>query len=1087
MRSPAPLLAILAALSYSCLIRAQSTQGLITGRIIDSRSGRPIASAPVTWTHTATGTTGLSSSNSEGYYYLAQLSPGRYRVRVTADNYQAQDLYELELLVAARLELNFRLRPLSDVWEQNEFRGVTLPNSRVILDFFGPDVDSTRSSPFEGQPGHSGKLEATVSDVIEPAPIRDLPLAGRDVYTALILLPGVTADTGTARGLGLSIAGQRPSSGNFLLDGLENNNSLVTGPLTAIPPETIEEYRISSNNYAPAYGRTSGFIANAVTRSGGDRFHGIGYFYLNNDVLNANGFQQNMLGLPRAPTKQLQTGFRAGGPIARQLFWSGSYERLRSRSRLDPLAFVFPSTAFMANLETAAPATRELLQRFAPPVVAPLSSEPLVGTQVIQQPVTVDRSLALARIDYRRAKSNYFGRITISRVGRPDFVWSPYPEFTSGLDDNAYSIATGWSRTLTPTLLNEAKLGWNSESAGWDRAHPEIPTLSARDATRALADGTPGRPNTSLPGSRALYSYRNNTRSGEVVDNLTWTHGRHIAAFGGGLLIRNTSGYLNLGRDGNYFFASPTMLAQSRPSGLFVSVLRGTNQLPDFNRTYRSYAWQLFAQDTFRLTARLVLNYGLRYEHYGAPINTGATLDSTLDVQPGMAVWQPNALQLATPRRELYRTDGGGWAPRFGISYDLTGNSRTVIRGAYGLFYDHPFDNLWQTMRNNNIDLPTYTFPSTVTTNYLTPVATVLAGLRVTPADTPVYTMFDPNFRNARMQNYFYGIQHRMTENISVEVNGLGSLGRHLMTTDIINREFSTLAGRVSPKIPYDVQYRAPQGSSSYQALTAAVRFRSRRAQAQVSYTWSHTIDNQSEPLAFDTFNLFFTQVSSGDTSRVSAFSRQFDSSVDRANSDFDQRHNLVFFSIWELPSPTGNGAGQYLLRDWKFSQLAAFRSGFPYTVYANATGVPAAGVGLIEPARANLNDPANALLANPVDVAGGKMLLNRAAFSAPPYGVVGTAGRNAFRGPGLYNVDVSLSRSFAAPWLGEGGRLTVRADAFNVLNHANLNNPAADFGVRATFGTALYGRQDRPSGFPSIFPLNETARQVQLMLRLEW
>src|SRR5437016_1192534 len=129
------------ALASSLPCHSQSTQGLITGRITDSRSGRPIPSASIVWTHTATGTSGTSGSNSAGYYYLPQLSPGHYRIRVTADAYQAQDLYELDLLVAARLELDFRLRPLNDVWEQMEYRGVALAGSRVVLDFFGPDLD----------------------------------------------------------------------------------------------------------------------------------------------------------------------------------------------------------------------------------------------------------------------------------------------------------------------------------------------------------------------------------------------------------------------------------------------------------------------------------------------------------------------------------------------------------------------------------------------------------------------------------------------------------------------------------------------------------------------------------------------------------------------------------------------------------------------------------------------------------------------------------------------------------------------------------------------------------------------------------
>ena len=145
-------------------------------------------------------------------------------------------------------------------------------------------MDSTRSGSFESQSGRAGSLESTVSEVIDSAEIENLPLAGRDVYTMLVTLPGVTSDAATARGLGLSIDGQRPSSSNYLLDGLENNNYLTTGPLTTVAPEAVQEYRVSINNFSAEYGRTSGFVANAITRSGADGFHGVAYFYLMNDA-----------------------------------------------------------------------------------------------------------------------------------------------------------------------------------------------------------------------------------------------------------------------------------------------------------------------------------------------------------------------------------------------------------------------------------------------------------------------------------------------------------------------------------------------------------------------------------------------------------------------------------------------------------------------------------------------------------------------------------------------------------------------------------------------------------------------------------
>jgi hypothetical protein len=185
------------------------------------------------------------------------------------------------------------------------------------------------------------------------------------------------------------------------------------------------------------------------------------------------------------------------------------------------------------------------------------------------------------------------------------------------------------------------------------------------------------------------------------------------------------------------------------------------------------------------------------------------------------------------------------------------------------------------------------------------------------------------------------------------------------------------------------------------------------------------------------------------------------------------------------LPAPFSGTKAGGLFRDWRFSQLAAFRSGFPFSV-REPVEVDLPSVPILYNGRADVIDPKHVMLDNPIPVTGGKVVLNAKAFVPSPAGLQGNTGRNAFIGPGLYNVDISLSRSFPIRWLGESGRLTFRADAFNFLNHSNLNSPQPLIG-QADFGVALYGRQGRQSGFPAVSPLNETARQVQLILRLEF
>jgi len=1069
---------------------SQTTQGLISGRLLNSVSGGPIAGANVTYSSSISNLAGASVSDASGYYYLPLLSPGFYRLRVTAADYQSQEVQELELTVAARIELDFRLRPLNDVWETGQYNSVFLPGSKTIVTFFGPDVDPSKSGSFEAQKGRRETLESTVSSVIDSGEIDNLPLEGRDVYAMLVTQPGVTSDAATGRGLGLAVNGQRPSASNFLLDGLENNNYLITGPLVILAPEAIQEYRISTNNFSAEYGRTSGFVANAITKSGGDGFHGVGYLYLENDVLNANDFQQNLMGAARPPDKQIQPGYEVGGPILRdRLFFSSAYEYFRSRSRQAPFTFTFPAADFIANYTLPGSPARQLLTQFPAPVV-PNGNLP-TAQLTLAPPVAVNRTLAIERFDYAGpgGKDRAMARVMINQFGEPDFIWSPYKDFTSALNEYTWALGGSYIHTFRPNLTNEARLSYSSDDLHWNRPHPEIPTLVSEDGT-------------SLPGSPAFYAYKNVNNSWELLDNLIWSRGRHLVTVGGGLLLRSSNGYLTAGQDGEYGFENVIDFELGFPSVFRAALDRNSLpsfQQPSYNRTYQYTQNFLFAQDTYKVSSRLTANYGLRYEFYGGAQNTGSVKDTLVQLGPGSNLPQQLAgATLQTPssggNQQLFGSDNKDFAVRAGAAYDLFGAGRTLLRGGYGIFYDRPFDNLWENLRNNGLVVPPSLMLPGGQFNFLAPIPTVLASLpaQTINADFPDLTLVSPHLRNGYAHSYFAGVQHRITDNLTVEVNGLGTYGRELITTDIINRDFSVNRGignptSYNPALP-EIAYRANQGFSHYNALTAVARYRTSRGMVQASYTWSHTIDNQSEPLLGDFFNLDFASIqgASGSTGRA-AFTEQFNPQVDRGNSDFDQRHNLVLFSYWNLPVPFAGSKFAALFRDWTVAEMAAFRSGFPYTVFGTSTVV--AGEGQLLNNRANIINPNQAVLANPVPAPGGMLLLNAAAFSEAGPSVLGNSGRNAFIGPGFYSVDVSLARSFGLRWLGEAGRLTVRADAYNFLNHANLGNPNSDFTnpPSSSFGVATFGRQGTQSGFPAESPLNETARQIQLSVRVRF
>ena len=314
-------------------------------------------------------------------------------------------------------------------------------------------------------------------------------------------------------------------------------------------------------------------------------------------------------------------------------------------------------------------------------------------------------------------------------------------------------------------------------------------------------------------------------------------------------------------------------------------------------------------------------------------------------------------------------------------------------------------------------------------------------------------------------------MQRGLNPGWNLEVNGLGSLGRKLITSDTIHR-LSETAERVI--------YRGNQGASRYLALTTVGRYRNPWGLLRLSYTLGRTWDHQSDPLAGEFFELALTDYrrrARPGSGLKAAFSTEGDNRSDWASADFDQRHNFVFYSHWDVPPVLAASKMATLFRNWRFAHLAAFRSGFPFTVRSAATGT-------IMNQRADLIAADRAVIDEAIP--GGKRLLDAAAFRAPARGQLGNSGRNSFRGPGIYNVDISVSRILRPQWLGEGRWIEIRADVFNVLNHANLNQPDSLLGSE-TFGQALRGRLGPEGGFPALTPFDETPRQIQLIVRFEF
>ena len=1075
-------IALLAALltAYLAPLAAQTTQGLIVGRVTDANTGLPLTGASISCRGEGELVRSATPDRS-GYYRFTFLSPGIYRIRVTAPKYQSQTIYNIAIEVAGRLDLDFSLRSLQYVFDSGNYRQLSLPNSKSVLPYFGPDVDPSRSGVIQPETGNPSVLESSVSEVIGRALLDTLPLAGRDAYALLITQPGVTADTTTARGLGLSVNGQRPSSSNYLLDGLDNNNHLTTGPLAATSPDTIEEYRLSTNNFSAEYGGSTGFIANTISRAGTPSLHGLGYLYVGNELLNANGFQENANGIPRSPFKSLEGGFLIAGPLVRvRLFGSLSTDLIRLRDETDPLPFVLPTAALLTSMKVNEPnsSTTRLMQEY-PAVTVPQSSSTQFGCKpqkadfacaAIRPRDSRDSLLIVPRLDANtRASDHWFARVAFSRdADQPAFLYTPYPAFLTTITSNESAAGAGWTGLLSSNLTASIRAGWAATTFLLPRTQDAVPNFSVSDS--ALLTVSP-----KLPGNPLPYSARNLERRPELAADLIWARGPHVVKIGGGFLTRYIENQLEDENAGFLTFRSLQQFVESQPVQLELGVSRQDHSAePLNNRRYIDTQWSGYIQDTVKVTRRLGLNFGIRLERFGYPRNTGGSPDATLLFGPGA---DPNTriqtASLVYGTAPFYRSLPLDWGPRIGAAWRLDARGDLVARAAWGIFYDEPFDNLWENGSQNSLQTGTLAFPAGYSWTNQPPRSLVSA---LGPADVSRsnngLSAFDPAFHSGLVQSYLAALEKRFSPSLSLEIDGLGSSGDGLITNNILNRNDDRpliIVARSNPAIP-QVSYRGNQGYSSYHALAAVLRYRDPRRLLQLSYTWSRSIDNQSEALAGG-YDLSFALGPSGSLNspvQDATFVQTVPSRADRGDSDFDQRQNLVGFGSVALPS------------NWRISWLGAVRSGLPFTV----TGV--SGSNVLDQ-HADLVDPAAARIDIPGTNPGTRILLNPAAFRQPATGTVGNSGRNSFRSPGFYSVDASLSRSFHLPRTAEAMRATLRLDALNLLNHTNLNAPANSI-FFPNFGTAQYGLAESDRiGIAGSSPLDEAGRQLRLVLRISF
>ncbi len=1080
-----------AGLMASAALHAQSTQALVAGTVTNAISGSRISGATLSYENLEIGRRAELKADAAGEFAAPLLAPGPYRFRCEAGGaFQALEIHRIEIAVGGRHRLDFELRPIGDLWEEGQPRNIVTGRGRKLVSFYGPDVALARIGSFEPLASQDARLDSSLSYAIRPSEIAELPLPGRDAYALLLLQPHVTSLSTTARGLGFSVNGMRPGASRFLLDGVENNHYLITGPMAILAPEHIQEYRISTANYSAEFGASAGFLANAVTRSGGNLWHGIAYASAKNERLSANDPGRRYAGLARAPLKEYQPGFHAGGPVLREkLFVSGSAEYFDSRGVKDARTFTVPAAAYLDSLNTGLAGSQgaNLLGQFRPMPVSATAGARTARIE-IAPPELVKRRLVSQQLDWQpEGPWRFKNRVALSRFDRPQFQYSPYPDFTSDLEQSGSNIAFMATRARGQGAL-EIRGSIGRDALRFGRAHPGIPALFSDDGV-------------SLPGANYVPDYDQHGTSAQIIANAMEVRGKHVWKIGGQGLVRRQGLRLDA-LQGEYRFRSFDQFLAGIPRRYSTGVSRldaAAKQLrkPVPDRRYRHRQGGLFAQDSYQPLRRLTVQFGGLAEYAGQPLNSGSQSDTVLQFgrESDFSERLANAQLGLSPRPISGQSLRA--AVRAGFAFSLVKDGSAVVRGGYGDFFDPSFDNLWLNTVLNQYMLGEAGIAPGQAVDFLKPATdlyslTPQAGrIAMTASDFRRLLAFGPSIAAPRVRSYFLAFQQAISPRWTVEATTTATTGRKLLTTDIVNRPFFNGSRSTYPRrdLP-EVSYRDGDGSSNYHGLAFTARYKASRASLRASYTWSHSIDNQSDPLQGD-FDFLFTQTGNPAPIRGdAAFSRARDFRADRGSSDFDQRHNFVIFSVWTLPSLFTRGAGRYVLDGWKFAQIAAVRSGSPFS----ATGAIPSSL-----ARETIyNNRAQLLCAGGhtvnLPLPQGRQLLNAACFDFPRAGQLGSSGRNAFAGPGSANLDLSISRTFPLRGGREGRRIVVRADAYNALNHANLNNPESSLNCSqpgdcggGVFGAAQFGKKETGSAFPALKPFVESGRQIQLIVRFEF
>ena len=1026
---------------------AQLDTGTINGAIKDA-TGSAVPSAKVVLQNEQTGTERSTASNDQGSYTFPLIPSGSYSITVEQQGFKTYRHTGIHLQVNEQLSVPVALE-------------VGQVSDQIVVEASATLVEAT-----------SGALRETVDRVR----VSELPLNGRNVLQLQSLVPGAVSTGSLDQGAatpGYAVNGGQPESNVYSLDGSQYQDSFFNAPLPFPNPDALQEFTIQTNSYSAEFGRNRGASINAVTKSGTNDFHGGAFEFVRNDIFDARPFFSRT-----APVfKRNQFGSNFGGPIRRNktfffAAWQGTHERgtpntsnsrtLTSRMRAgdfselaaaikDPLTgLAFPGNRIPAD-RLSAPAVN-FLAKFVP--------LPNLGTFNYSTPLSSpkDGNQYLTRIDHELSSADrLYGRY----IYNDDKLFVPSGNLPGWGTDQTFhrqGFVFGETHLFGPTLVNSFTFGFNRVAA-YIVQTPDFQWKDLGANIPAAGPLTHSWQNLTINGyfSAVTGTFWDLSRNAfNVDDTLSWNRGRHSLKFGTQIsryrLHQVNEFFSRFGATFNGF-------ATGDPAADFLLGRTATfHEASPLSNNLRQTLWQFFASDEIKVSSRLSLTLGVRWEpnlHFTEEDGKESSFrpgqrSSVYPNAPGGLLFKGDP-QLPS---NVLETHWKNFAPRFSFAYDLFGDGKTALRGGYGIYYDAIASirlNRFPLVQPFVLDISVFDVnladPFNGASPYpFTPPETAeqkKAFRFITPAAT---TSFNHDFRTPYAQQWNFNVQRQLPFDMVITAAYVGSKSSRLFGSHNINPALNgagaTIANTQQRRIYQDfgiVTEESTLGYSHYDSfqLTVNKRF-SRGFTLLAAYTFGKN------------FGLTSSQ-GEGSAGTRDPFNWRLDNGV----LSTDRTHTIAISSVWNLPTGLPDGVLKHVLGGWELSGIFTAVTGAPLTITA---GVDRSlnGQGL-----------------DTADVAGDwrfhqsqtrqqetQQWFNKQAFALPPLGTVGTSGINALRGPAVSNLDLGLFRNFQ---ITERVRLQLRGEFFNSLNHTVLGNPvtiltSSSFGQILSAGTPRVG-----------------------------